>query len=149
MISALASRMMGSPDIYHHSGRTAQHSINFITCHDGFTLADLVAYNDKHNKANGEDGRDGTNDNNSWNCGIEGILGNTDNDSKLDNDLQKIQNLRDRQVKNFCGHTFVVQGSANDPLQAMKQEKLNTVTTILIVRIMNQTGLTGTCLKKM
>ncbi|MBI5883875.1 MAG: glycogen debranching protein GlgX [Elusimicrobia bacterium] len=65
-------RITGSADLYAEDGRSAFNSINFVTCHDGFTLHDLYAYNDKHNEANGEDNRDGTNDNNSWNCGAEG-----------------------------------------------------------------------------
>ena len=68
----LGWRMTGSADLYGDDGRSAYNSINFITCHDGFTLHDLVSYNDKHNEANGEDNRDGSNDNNSWNCGVEG-----------------------------------------------------------------------------
>ena len=67
-----ATRLAGSSDLYQESGRPPYASINFITCHDGFTLHDLVSYNDKHNEANGEDNRDGANDNNSWNCGAEG-----------------------------------------------------------------------------
>src|SRR5206468_1110494 len=67
-----ATRLAGSSDLYAWSGRKPYASINFITCHDGFVLHDLVSYNDKHNEANGEDNRDGANDNNSWNCGIEG-----------------------------------------------------------------------------
>ncbi|HXI14234.1 MAG TPA: isoamylase [Thermoanaerobaculia bacterium] len=70
--SRLATRMTGSSDLYEHSGRTPLHSINFVTCHDGFTLADLVSFDRKHNEANGERNRDGSNDNFSWNCGIEG-----------------------------------------------------------------------------
>ena len=66
----VASSLVGSPDLY--CGRSATASINFITCHDGFTLADLVSYSDKHNEANGEGNRDGADDNNSWNCGVEG-----------------------------------------------------------------------------
>ena len=66
----LALRLQGSPDLYYGRGTAA--SVNFITCHDGFTLADMVSYNDKHNEANGEDNNDGANDNNSWNCGWEG-----------------------------------------------------------------------------
>ena len=69
---ALADRVSGSADLYKDDGREPYHSINFVTCHDGFTLADLVAYNDKHNQANGEENRDGANDNHSWNCGVEG-----------------------------------------------------------------------------
>ncbi|GAA3099978.1 hypothetical protein GCM10020001_015810 [Nonomuraea salmonea] len=67
-----ASRLTGSADLYESSGRRPVASINFVTCHDGFTLADLVSYDHKHNEANGEDNRDGTNDNRSWNCGAEG-----------------------------------------------------------------------------
>ncbi|MBU0985406.1 MAG: isoamylase, partial [candidate division Zixibacteria bacterium] len=67
--AVVADRMQGSPDLYAGSGRMPCHSINFVTCHDGFTLADLVSYNEKHNDANGEDNRDGHNDNQSWNCG--------------------------------------------------------------------------------
>ena len=72
MTSALATRLLGSPDLYETSAREPYHSINFITCHDGFTLNDLVSYNEKHNLANGENNTDGGNDNNSWNCGAEG-----------------------------------------------------------------------------
>ena len=66
------TRLLGSPDIYGHQEREAEQSINFVTCHDGFTLNDLVSYNQKHNEANGEDNSDGSNDNVSWNCGVEG-----------------------------------------------------------------------------
>jgi len=72
MVSELAQRVQGSPDLYQSNGRSPATSINFITCHDGFTLADLVSFNDKHNEANGEGNRDGGNDNYSWNCGVEG-----------------------------------------------------------------------------
>jgi isoamylase len=71
-VSEFATRLAGSSDLYAHSGRAPYASINFITCHDGFTLDDLVSYNEKHNEANGEQNRDGANDNNSWNCGVEG-----------------------------------------------------------------------------
>ena len=67
-----ASRLTGSSDLYETSGRRPVASINFVTCHDGFTLADLVSYNGKHNEGNGEENRDGTDDNRSWNCGVEG-----------------------------------------------------------------------------
>jgi isoamylase len=90
LVSRLATRMLGSPDIYSHKEREPEQSINFVTCHDGFTLNDLVSYNHKHNEANGEDNRDGANDNLSWNCGAEGP---TDDPS--------IEALRNRQVKNF------------------------------------------------
>ena len=81
------------------SGRGAAASINFITCHDGFTLADLVTYNDKHNEANGEDNRDGANDNNSWNCGWEGPT-----------DDPEVTSLRQRQMKNAVAILLVSQG---------------------------------------
>ena len=71
-VSRFASRLLGSPDLYGHQEREPEQSINFITCHDGFTLNDLVSYNGKHNEANGENNRDGTDDNLSWNCGVEG-----------------------------------------------------------------------------
>ena len=67
-----ATRLAGSSDLYGHGGRRPTASVNFVTAHDGFTLADLVAYDHKHNEANGEDNRDGTDDNRSWNCGVEG-----------------------------------------------------------------------------
>jgi glycogen operon protein len=89
-VSKLVARLMGSPDIYSHKEREPEQSINFITCHDGFTLNDLVSYNSKHNEANKEENRDGNNDNLSWNCGIEGPT-----------DDPAIESLRNRQVKNF------------------------------------------------
>jgi len=91
MVSTLATRLIGSPDLYQTSGRRPYHSLNFITCHDGFTLADLVAYNDKHNEANGEGNADGSHDNLSWNCGAEGPT-----------DAEEINLLRRRQVRNFA-----------------------------------------------
>ena len=72
LTGAIASRLGGSADIYQARGQTPENSINFVTVHDGFTLNDLVSYNDKHNDANGEGNRDGINDNLSWNCGVEG-----------------------------------------------------------------------------
>ena len=84
----LYERISGSEDLYHGRGPSA--SINFITCHDGFTMYDLVSYNEKHNDANGEDNRDGCNDNDSWNCGAEG-----------ETDDKEINDLRLRQMKNF------------------------------------------------
>jgi isoamylase len=89
-VSGVATRLLGSPDIYGHEEREAEQSINFITCHDGFTLNDLVSYNHKHNEANGENNRDGSDDNLSWNCGAEGPT-----------DDPIIEALRNRQVKNF------------------------------------------------
>ena len=99
MTSALATRMLGSPDLYETSAREPYHSINFITCHDGFTLNDLVSYNDKHNLANGENNSDGGNDNNSWNCGAEGPTSDGG-----------IQDLRDRQRRNFATILLMAHG---------------------------------------
>jgi isoamylase len=89
MVGPMAQRVLGSPDLYPHHLRGSSASVNFVTCHDGFTLMDLVSYNTKHNEANGEDNRDGGNDNNSWNCGEEGL---TSDDS--------INRLRSKQIKN-------------------------------------------------
>ena len=91
MTSALATRLLGSPDLYETSAREPYHSINYVTCHDGFTLNDLVSYNEKHNLANGENNQDGNNNNLSWNCGVEGPT--TD---------PAINALRTRQRKNFA-----------------------------------------------
>lgn len=96
-VSEFSRRLLGSPTMYAGRGPTA--SINFITCHDGFTLADLVSYNHKHNEANGEDNRDGANDNESWNCGIEGPT-----------DDPKVLALRRRQMKNALTMLLVSQG---------------------------------------
>ena len=90
MISKLASRFLASPDLYAHEEREPEQSINFITCHDGFTFNDLVSYNHKHNWANKEGNRDGHNHNLSWNCGFEGPT-----------DDPKIERLRKKQIKNF------------------------------------------------
>jgi isoamylase len=89
-VSKLACRFLASPDLYAHEEREPEQSINFVTCHDGFTLNDLVSYNEKHNLANGEGNRDGHDQNLSWNCGIEGPT----------NDPE-IEQLRNRQVKNL------------------------------------------------
>jgi glycogen operon protein len=89
-VSRVADRLLGSHEVFGHEGREAEQSINFVTCHDGFTLNDLVSFNDKHNEANGEGNRDGANDNRSWNCGCEGPT-----------DDPAIEGLRNRQVKNF------------------------------------------------
>jgi len=96
-VGELAQRLAGSPDLYYYRGPTA--SINFITCHDGFTLADMVSYNDKHNEANGEQNRDGANDNHSWNCGAEGPT-----------DDPAVQALRRRQMKNALALLLLSQG---------------------------------------
>jgi isoamylase len=94
-----ASRLTGSSDLYETSARRPVASVNFVTCHDGFTLRDLVSYDRKHNDANGDDGRDGTDDNRSWNCGAEGPT-----------DDSGINELRARQVRNFLVTLFCSQG---------------------------------------
>jgi len=94
-----ASRLTGSSDLYETSGRRPVASINFVTCHDGFPLADLVSYNAKHNEANGEDNRDGTDDNRSWNCGVEGPA-----------EDPGVMELRARQQRNFLVTLFCSQG---------------------------------------
>ena len=99
MTSALATRLLGSPDLYETSAREPYHSINFVTCHDGFTLADLVSYNDKHNLANGENNSDGCNANYSSNCGVEGPTGDP-----------AIQALRLRQQKNSAAILLFAHG---------------------------------------
>ena len=99
MVRALATRLMGSPDLYEASHRAPQHSINFVTCHDGFTLNDVVSFNQKHNEANGSGNRDGTDCNWSWNCGIEGP---TDN--------QQVIRLRQRQAKNLAALLLLAHG---------------------------------------
>jgi glycogen operon protein len=98
-LGEFASRITGSADLYEHSGRRPGASINFVTAHDGFTLTDLVSYNDKHNEANGEDNRDGENHNRSWNCGAEGP---TDDPTVLA--------LRAQQRRNLIATLFLSQG---------------------------------------
>jgi glycogen operon protein len=98
-VTRFADRMLGSHEVYGHKGREAEQSINFVTCHDGFSLNDLVSYNGKHNEANGEDNRDGANDNKSWNCGVEGPT-----------DDPAVEELRNRQVKNFHAVTLMSLG---------------------------------------
>ncbi len=99
LTSEFATRISGSSDLYEWSGRRPHASINFITCHDGFTLRDLVSYDHKHNEANGEDNRDGTNDNDSWNCGAEGP---TDDDA--------INELRAKKQRAFLATMILSQG---------------------------------------
>ena len=99
LVGAVASRLTGSSDIYEARGGSPLNSINFVTCHDGFTLNDLVSYNQKHNEANGEGNRDGINNNLSWNCGVEG-----------DCDDSGIDSLRNRQVRNFIAILLLSRG---------------------------------------
>ena len=98
-VGEFASRFTGSSDLYESDGRQPFSSINFITAHDGFTLRDLVSYNDKHNEANQEDNRDGTDDNRSWNCGVEG-----------ETEDPEVNALRERQQRNFIATLFLSQG---------------------------------------
>jgi glycogen operon protein len=98
-VSELATRLSGSSDLYEQSGRRPYASINFITAHDGFTLADLVSYNEKHNEANGEQNRDGENHNLSWNCGTEGETRD-----------QRVLDLRARQRRNFMATLLLSAG---------------------------------------
>jgi isoamylase len=111
-VSRIAARIFGSPDIYGHEEREAEQSVNFITCHDGFTLNDLVSYNHKHNEANGENNRDGSDDNLSWNCGAEGPT-----------DDAGIEALRNRQVKNFLALELLAAGT---PMLLMGDEMRRT-----------------------
>jgi glycogen operon protein len=99
LIGAVANRIAGSSDLYANDGRRPCNSINFITCHDGFTLADLVSYNGKHNEANGEDNRDGSSDNLSWNCGAEGAAADA-----------IIGELRGRQARNLIAILMLSRG---------------------------------------
>jgi len=98
-VECMADRLLGSPGIYGHREREAEQSINFVACHDGFTLNDLVSYNQKHNEDNGEDNRDGREENRSWNCGVEGPT-----------DDPQIKRLRNRQIKNFFAATMLSLG---------------------------------------
>ncbi|MBS0171036.1 MAG: glycogen debranching protein GlgX [Nitrospira sp.] len=99
-VRRVAQRLLGSADLYGHEAREPEQSINFVTCHDGFTVNDLVSYNRKHNDANGEGNRDGSDDNLSWNCGAEGPT-----------DDPAIERLRNRQVKNFLTLTLLSVGA--------------------------------------
>ena len=98
--STLSTRMAASPDLFDRLGRKPSACVNFVTAHDGFTLNDIVSYNDKHNEANGEENRDGSSDNRSWNCGVEGPT----------EDLE-INRLRERQLRNFLATLLLSQGT--------------------------------------
>ncbi len=112
-VSRFASRFFGSPDIYGHEERGPEQSINFGTCHDGFTLNDLVSYNSKHNEANREHNRDGSDANLSWNCGVEGPTNDPD-----------VEKLRIRQIKNFLAVTLL---SVGTPMLLMGDEMRRTL----------------------
>jgi isoamylase len=107
-VQHFASRLLGSPDIYGHEEREPEQSVHFITCHDGFTLSDLVSYDTKHNESNGEQNLDGSDYNLSWNCGVEGPTGDPD-----------IERLRNRQVKNFLAVSLIALGA---PMLSMGDE---------------------------
>ncbi|WP_428338674.1 glycogen debranching protein GlgX [Mycobacterium sp.] len=100
LVPDLAARLTGSADLYGDDGRSASNSINFVTCHDGFTLYDLVGYNEKHNQLNGEGNQDGSTNNNSWNCGAEG-----------DTDDPTVLALRRQQMKNFACYLLLAAGT--------------------------------------
>ncbi|HDR17098.1 MAG TPA: glycogen debranching enzyme GlgX [Desulfobacteraceae bacterium] len=100
MLSSFAGRFSASADIFNRRGRRTWAGMNFITVHDGFTLKDLVSYNEKHNEANGEDNRDGSDNNNSWNCGVEGETGD-----------EQVLVLRGRQMRNFLTTLLLSQGT--------------------------------------
>ena len=99
-VPEVASRLSGSGDLYASSGRPPHASVNFVTCHDGFTLRDLVSYDRKHNEANGEENRDGENHNSSWNCGVEGETSD-----------ERVLALRERQTRNFLATLFFSLGT--------------------------------------
>ena len=111
-VRLLAQRLLGSPDIYGYREREPGQSVNFVTCHDGFTLNDLVSYDDKHNEANGEGNQDGLDENLSWNCGIEGPSGDSE-----------IEALRSRQIKNFL---VILLMSVGTPMLQMGDEMRRT-----------------------
>lgn len=99
LVRRIADRVIASPDIYGYEGREAEKSVNFVTCHDGFTLNDLVSYNQKHNETNGEHNQDGSDDNRSWNCGFEGPTDNI-----------VVETLRNRQIRNLLAVTILSLG---------------------------------------
>ena len=111
-VRRVADRLIGSPEVYGHKGREAEQSVNFVTCHDGFTLNDLISYDRKHNEANGEENRDGSDDNRSWNCGVEGPT-----------DDPAVEQLRNRQVKNLLAAVLLALGT---PMLLMGDEMRRT-----------------------
>ena len=131
-LSEFATRLCGSSDLYEWSSRRPYSSINFITCHDGFTLHDLVSYNEKHNEANGEDNRDGANDNQSWNCGVEGPT-----------DDPEITALRERKKRNMLA-TLISRKGCRCCWPAMKWGTRNKATITPIARTTKSPGSSGT-----
>jgi isoamylase len=136
-VRRFADRMIGSPEVYGHKEREPEQNVNFVTCHDGFTLNDLVSYNNKHNDANGEENRDGANDNRSWNCGVEG----PSNDPA-------VEKLRNRQVKNFLTVALL---SLGVPMILMGDEVRHTQggNNNAIARTTKPVGSTGRCSRSM
>ena len=126
-----ASRLAGSSDLYGTTGRKPMASINFVIAHDGFTLRDLVSYNEKHNEANLEGGADGANDNRSWNCGAEG-----------DTDDEEIIELRYRQQRNFLTTLMFSQGVPMTPT-ATNWVALSAATTTCTAKTTSCRGSTG------
>ena len=131
LLGEVATRIAGSADLYADDGRLPANSINFVTCHDGFTLYDLVSYDGKHNEANGEDNRDGSNDNLSWNCGAEGETADA-----------AVNALRERQAKNYLAILMLSRGVpmllAGDEVlrtQRRQQQRLLAGQCALLVRL--------------
>ncbi len=131
-LGEFASRLTGSSDLYQDDGRRPYASINFVTAHDGFTLADLVSYNDKHNEANGEDGNDGESHNRSWNCGVEGP---TDDAAVLE--------LRARQQRNFITTLLLSPGRADAAARRRARAAPSAATTTSTARTTRSPGSTG------
>ena len=135
--AAVAKRICGSLDLYGDTSRHPHHSVNFITSHDGFTLCDLVSYNEKHNDANGENSRDGWSECLSYNCGHEGPTTST-----------KINALRHRQMKNFLTLLFLSQGVPAIATRAMKSPARRRATTTPIARTTRSPGWIGAWRKR-
>ena len=132
LVSELATRIAGSSDLYDHSGRRPHASVNFVTCHDGFTLHDLVSYNQKHNEANLEGNRDGENNNHSFNHGVEGPTSDP-----------KIRALRERQKRNFLATVFLSLGRADAPRRRRDGPNRSAATTTPTARTTRSAGSTG------
>ena len=129
--TALAPRLCASPDMFNHRGRRPWACVNFITAHDGFTLNDLVSYNDKHNEANGEDNQDGSSDNRSWNCGAEGPTDDPDINGARAPDAQP------------PGDALFSQGTPMVCWLATSSGAPRTATTMRIARITRSAGSIG------
>ena len=140
-VGEFANRLTGSSDLYDDDGRQPVASINFVTAHDGFTLADLVSYNEKHNEANLEDNQDGTDDNRSWNCGVEGPT-----------DDPEIIALRERQQRNLLATLLLSPGRADAarrrrvlPHPGRQQQRLVPGQRDLVVRLGPRRAPAATC----